>query len=105
MSIVKRLHIFVTNRDAVSESRGPKSNDGHVEFVVAALKIFIQLAFGHCNACHQESLNFVERQLIADQLLDMLFAEPHWPQAIPHEFAELVHIESRVTLKRRQLAH
>ena len=76
MAIVELLHIFVGDCDAISKIRGLKSNDSHVEFVVAALKIFIELAFGHWNACGQETLDFLERQLIPDQLLDMLFPEP-----------------------------
>jgi hypothetical protein len=35
----------------------------------------------------------------------MFFAEAHRAQGVPHKIAELVDVEARVTLKRRQLPH
>ena len=35
----------------------------------------------------------------------MLFTEPHRRQTVPHKIGELINVESRFTLKSRQLAH
>src|SRR5439155_21961740 len=75
------------------------------EFVVAPLKIFVELAFRNCNACLKKGLYVDQAKLIANQLLDMLFAEPHRPQTVPHKIPELIHVEARFTLESWQLAH
>ena len=105
MRVIILLHILIVNSDALIKISRPKSNDAHVEFVVAPLKIFVELAFRNCNACRQKRLYFVQAKLIANQLLDMLFAEPHRPQTVPHKIAELIHVEARFTLESWQLAH
>src|SRR6266568_2953195 len=105
MRIVILLHILVVDGDSLIKIGGLKSNDVHVEFVVAALKIFVELALRDGNAYRKQLLNFIHAKLIANHLFDMLFAEAHWRQLIPHKIGELIHVEPGFALKRRQLAH
>ena len=45
--VVILLHVFIVDFDILIKIAGVKSNDVHVKFVVAALKIFVELAFGY----------------------------------------------------------
>ena len=103
--VVILLHIFIVNFDLFIEIGGVKSNDVYVEFVIGALKIFVELAFGNRNARRQEPLDLIEAKLIANKLLDMLFAQAHRAQDGPNKLTELVHVEARFALKTRQLAN
>ena len=104
--IVILLHILIFDSDAVLEISRTKSDHAHEKFVVAAAKIFIQLVFGNGNAVCKEFFDFVQANLIANQLFDMFFGKAHRRQTVPHKIAEFVHVESaRLRLESRQLAH
>src|SRR2546430_1006512 len=92
--IVILLHILIFDSDVVLEISRTKSDHAHEKFVVAAPKIFIQLVFGNGNACSKEFFDFVQANLIARQLFNVLLAESHRPQPVSHEIAELGNIEA-----------
>ena len=92
--IVIFLHIFVANLDVLIKVGGPKPNHVDVEFVVAALKIFIQLALGKRNAGCQKLLDFVQRDLIAHELFDVLFSQTERRQPVLHKSIELINVEA-----------
>ena len=72
--VVVLLHIFIADLDVLVEISRLKSNYADVKFVIAALEIFVELAFRNCNACGEEPLNLIHRKLITDHLLDVFFA-------------------------------
>src|SRR5262249_59249894 len=49
--------------------------------------------------------DLIQRQLVANKLLDVLFSEAHRCQRILRKVSELFHVEPRVTLEGRQRAH
>src|SRR5207249_6330909 len=49
--------------------------------------------------------DLIQRKLVANQLLNMLFGKTHRCQGILCEISELFHVESRIALKCRQRAH
>src|SRR5262245_3191824 len=105
MCIVIFLYIFVADLDVLIEIGGSESNDTHVEFVVAALKVFVQLALGNRNAGGQKLLDFVQGNLVAYELFDMIFAEAERRETVLHKIIELIDVESRFALESRQLSH
>ena len=92
--VVILLHIFVVNLDVLIEIGGPKPNHADIEFVVAALKIFIQLALGERNAGCQKLLDFVQGDLIAHELFDVLFSQTERRQPVLHKTIELINVEA-----------
>src|SRR5262245_14666573 len=76
-----------------------------MEFVVAALKIFIQLTLGNGNAGGQKLLDFAQGDLIAHELFDVLFSQTQRRQPILHKVIELIDVEARIPLESRQLSH
>ena len=101
--IVILLHILIFDSDVVLEISRTKSDHAHEKFVVAAPKSFIQLVFGNGNAGRKEFFDFVQANLIARQLFNMLLAQSPGPQPVAHEIAELGNIEARLALENRQL--
>ena len=99
------LHIFVANRDVLIQIGRSKPNYADIEFVVAALKIFIQLALGKRNAGSQKFLDFAQTNLIAHELFDVLFSQTERRQPVLHKIIELINVEARIAMESRQLSH
>ena len=94
MRIVILLHIFVHNFDIFVEIGAAKPNHADVKFVVAALKIFSQLALGKRNAGCQKLSDFIQGNLVAHQLFDVVFSQTERRQAVLHKIIELIDIEA-----------
>src|SRR5262249_47713045 len=103
--VVILLHIFVTDLDVLIEIGGAKSNHADIKFVVGALEIFIQLALGKRNAGGQNLLDFVQGNLIAHELFDVLFGKTERRETVLHKIIELIDVEARITMESRQLSH